>query len=138
MSSGAECNFTEVAPGRWKYWLQAYPYGETQQGSTHGPFPGFIQARDDLDRNHQNPGGYGIRCLEVGHVHEWEEAEQQVPVGVTVSITIHSLGPSPTREQIIDLLHNLSPETKALRTTPSYGFKNGWACASCGAPKSEG
>lgn len=61
MSTGADCHFTEVEPGRWTYWLQDWPYGDWPQGQTFGPFDGFQQAHDHLRNNHANPGGYSTR-----------------------------------------------------------------------------
>jgi hypothetical protein len=72
VSTGAECRFTEVEPGRWSYWLQDWPYGDWPDGSTYGPFGSFAKAEKHLSENHANPGGYSLKCLteEQGHVHE--------------------------------------------------------------------
>jgi len=58
MSSGADCQFYEKAPSKWYYDLQQYPYGETEEYDTRGPFVTFRAAERHLDRNHQNPGSF--------------------------------------------------------------------------------
>lgn len=84
MSSGAECRFTEVEPGRWTYWLQDWPYGDWPEGETYGPFSSYEVAFKHLGDHHSNPGGHSTRCLPEGqHVHEptkggWDyEAERE-------------------------------------------------------------
>ena len=57
MSTGAECCFY-VKDERWFYDIQQWPYGETPDYDTFGPFEHYGQARDHLDRNHANPGGW--------------------------------------------------------------------------------
>ena len=63
MSTGADCKFIEKTPGNWFYKLQAWPYGETEEYETFGPFGTFRQASDHLDKHHANPGGYSCSPL---------------------------------------------------------------------------
>jgi hypothetical protein len=58
MSTGADCRFEEREPGRWWYAIQQYPYGETEDYDTHGPFVGQEAAERHLDANYGNPGGW--------------------------------------------------------------------------------
>lgn len=59
MSTGAECRFVQV--GRvWYYKIQDYPYGATESYTKEGPFQSFRAAKDHLNKNHANPGGYSI------------------------------------------------------------------------------
>ena len=59
MSTNADCTFYEKKPGEWWYRLQCYPYGESEEYDTFGPFKTFDIAHDHLSDNHANPGGYG-------------------------------------------------------------------------------
>lgn len=70
MSTGADCHFHEVEPGKWDYRLQRWPYGEWPEYDTFGPFPSFEKAREHLSNNHANPGGWSVRT-HPQHVHEW-------------------------------------------------------------------
>lgn len=63
MSTGADCCFYEQEPQTWFYRLQRWPYGETEDYDTFGPFLTFDAAKNHLDRNHANPGGYSVRAL---------------------------------------------------------------------------
>ncbi len=67
MSSGADCWFAEKEPNKWFYAVQQYPYGEVEDYNQHGPFKSFTVAREHLDTNYQNPGGWS---LEVHQDHE--------------------------------------------------------------------
>lgn len=58
MSTGADCQFIEEAPGRWFYEIQCYPYGETEDYDRHGPFKSEEAASEHLHSNYANPGGY--------------------------------------------------------------------------------
>lgn len=58
MSTGADCRFVEKQPGQWYYELQCYPYGETDEYDTEGPFPTFDAADEHLHNHHANPGGH--------------------------------------------------------------------------------
>ena len=60
MSTGAECGFKQADDGTWTYWLQDWPYGETPEGQTYGPFRTFRIAEQHLSDNHANPGGYWV------------------------------------------------------------------------------
>lgn len=60
MSSGLDCRFYEKAAGKWYYDLETHTRGEYE---TYGPFGTFRAAKDDLNRNHSNPGGYSIKAL---------------------------------------------------------------------------
>ena len=80
MSTGAECRFNEISPGIWTYWLQDYPYGETEEGATHGPFGSFFEAREDLQDNYGNPGGWWTGICE-GHVHEFQAGDWNPTTG---------------------------------------------------------
>jgi hypothetical protein len=63
MSTGAECHFYEKTPQQWFYDLQQWPYGESEDYNTFGPFTTFEEANTHLDRNHANPGGYSVSSL---------------------------------------------------------------------------
>lgn len=60
MSTGQDCRFYEKTAGKWFYDLEAYTRGVY---NTYGPFGTFDSARNDLSRNHANPGGYSVRAL---------------------------------------------------------------------------
>lgn len=62
-STGADCYFYEESKGKWFYKLQQYPYGQTPDYDTFGPFGTFKQAYDHLSDNHANPGGFNINAL---------------------------------------------------------------------------
>ncbi len=59
MSTGADCQFY-VKSNAWYYKLQRWPYGQSPDYDTFGPFEHFGQALDHLDENHANPGGWCI------------------------------------------------------------------------------
>ena len=63
MSTGANCRITEKKPGQWYYELQCYPYGQTEDYETEGPFKTFREAKDHLHHNHSNPGGATVNAL---------------------------------------------------------------------------
>jgi hypothetical protein len=69
MSTGAECRFTEIEPGRWEYWLQEWPYGEWPEGQTYGPFDSYASASTHLSNYHANPGGHSTQ-IHKDHRHE--------------------------------------------------------------------
>jgi hypothetical protein len=73
MSTGADCRFIEVEPGKWIYELQQWPYGEWPEYEKAGPFDSYHKAVDHLDANHANPGGWSTQMHPTGHVHEFEE-----------------------------------------------------------------
>lgn len=65
MSTGLECAFVEVEPGRWYYALEN-GFGDQHSDSwldradAYGPFATFEEAHSHLGDNHSNPGGYWI------------------------------------------------------------------------------
>lgn len=63
MSTGADCHVYEKEAGKWYYDLQRWPYGESQDYDTEGPFATYREATDHLHKHHANPGGYGITRL---------------------------------------------------------------------------
>lgn len=68
MSTGADCQFVERKPGEWHYAIQRWPYGETPDYDTFGPFRTIKAAEEHLDSNHANPGGWAI-TRHPDHVH---------------------------------------------------------------------
>ncbi len=138
MSTGAECYFTEVSPGKWTYWLQDYPYGSNEDGETYGPFRSATEAFDHLDRNHANPGGHSMNPLPEGqHVHEWREVENwNAVVGYEVTVRVESLGPDATPEALIAHVKALNPAHAAWKTRPLHGLRGmATSCAGCGKRK---
>ena len=135
MSTGAECNFWEEEPGRWKYRIQHYPYGETDDFDTYGPFVSFKAATDHLDRNHANPGGYSIRIHETGHVHEWERGGDVV-IGHEVKIRVESLGADATLPELVKHIQSLPADHPAFKSWPIHGWSDDvTTCESCGKNK---
>lgn len=63
MSTGANCRFVEEKPRQWFYYLQRYPYGETDEYDKEGPFQTFKEAHAHLGRHHANPGSFTISAL---------------------------------------------------------------------------
>ena len=63
MSTGANCRLVEKKPGQWYYELQCYPYGETDEYDTEGPFKTYKEAIDHLHANNANPGGHTTSAL---------------------------------------------------------------------------
>ncbi len=133
MSTGAECNFTEFEPGRWKYWLQEWPYGDNPDGVTYGPFRSYTVADQHLRDSHANPGGSDARIHPTGHVHEFGSTITTVPTGRTVTVDVESLGPDATDEQIILLVQSLPADHRAFQVRAKYGMKEVQACLACGA-----
>ncbi|MFE3268894.1 hypothetical protein [Streptomyces sp. NPDC059215] len=65
MSTGLECEFIEVNPGRWYYVLENWDalkgaFDWREHSTAYGPFVSHDSAADHLDREHANPGGYEI------------------------------------------------------------------------------
>jgi len=63
MSTGLECRFIEVKPGRWYYLLEDWdsPKGAfdwREYATAYGPFSTEDEAVDHLSDNHANPGGW--------------------------------------------------------------------------------
>ena len=58
MSTGANCTYVEKKPGEWWYELQCYPFGETDDYDTEGPFATFDIAHKHLHDHNANPGGF--------------------------------------------------------------------------------
>jgi hypothetical protein len=71
MSTGADCSFSETSPGVWYYKIQRWPYGEWPEYDKHGPFNSFSAARQHLDDNYANPGGWSVYPHIPDHIHEW-------------------------------------------------------------------
>jgi hypothetical protein len=63
MSTGADCRFYEKTPGQWFYDLQQWPYGESTNYDTSGPFGTFREAYKHLHDNNANPGGFFVSPL---------------------------------------------------------------------------
>jgi hypothetical protein len=137
MSTGAECTFTEVKPGQYTYWLQAWPYGDNDEGTTYGPFASFRAAREDLRRNHANPGGWSVDTLPVDeHRHEWVTGEGWAPVGFDLSIRVESLGPDADPADVIRHVLSLPPDHPAFRVRSIDGMvPNVTRCDACGQRK---
>jgi len=64
MSTGAECHFIERKPQQWYYKIQKFPYGETEEYHTHGPFSSLEKGHEHLHKNYANPGGYSVQRFE--------------------------------------------------------------------------
>lgn len=60
MSTGADCTIEEVEPGQWYYQIQLYPYGDSEDYASHGPFPTEDAALKHLDSHYANPGAYNV------------------------------------------------------------------------------
>ena len=63
MSTGLECTFIEVKPGRWYYLLEDWDtpkcaFDWRESATAYGPFDSEDEAVDHLDDNHANPGGW--------------------------------------------------------------------------------
>jgi hypothetical protein len=63
MSSGLECEFIEILPGKWYYLLQqgscpVQVWDWREYADAYGPFPTEEKAEENLQANHQNPGGW--------------------------------------------------------------------------------
>lgn len=135
MSTGAECNFTEVEPGQWTYWLQSWPYGDSPDGQTYGPFASYRAAQRHLSDNHANPGGSSVTAHPTSHRHEYEAGShtERVTVGVDVTMRVESLGPEPDRKAVLDLLRSLPDDSPAwnIRPATEWGERVGEQCAAC-------
>ena len=121
MSSGADCQFIEVQPGRWRVRLQEWPYGDTEEYIEMGPFGSYSLAVDALN-NHQNPGGWMNR-FHPDHDkfgHEWEtERGAYVQNGVEVTVRIESLGATPSTEAILARLAKGDLTADMLKVKPT-------------------
>lgn len=65
MSTGCECEFIEVAPGRWYYVLEDLhapknAWDWRDNASAWGPFPDLEKADQHLRDHHANPGGHSV------------------------------------------------------------------------------
>lgn len=72
MSSGRECELTEVRPNEWFYLLQsdfcsanAWDWRE-EDPYVGGPYPTEDACWEELGRRHANPGGYMAQALQPG------------------------------------------------------------------------
>lgn len=139
MSTGADCRFIEAEPGRWRYELQEWPYGETEQYERSPLFRSYRAASEDLHSSHANPGGHSI-TLHPQHVHEWTTVEGgQVPAGFIVSIRIHSLGPDATPAELVAKLATIPADNPAWSFKPTFVYDarvRSSECDACGATKS--
>ncbi len=133
MSTNRDCTFREVEPGRWTYWLQDWPGGETTEGQTFGPFGSYAAADTHLVAHHANPGGSMAFTHPTGHVHEFETRPTQVIVGRTLTVDVESLGPDATDEDVIRLVTTLTADHPAFQVRTKYGLKDVTACLACGA-----
>jgi len=66
MSTNSECDFIEVEPNVWYYFLEDYnaprnAWDWLEYACAYGPFTSFEAAHKDLGDNHANPGGYGMQ-----------------------------------------------------------------------------
>jgi hypothetical protein len=135
MSTGADCQFQEVTPGRWSYQLQEWPYGDNPDYTTYGPFRSFRAAHEHLNENHANPGGYMAHPLPEGqHVHEFTPGAW-VQRGVSLKIDVESLGPNPAKEDVIRLVQSLPVDHPAFKVFSSgQRFDESIkSCEACGA-----
>lgn len=134
MSTGADCRFTETAPGRWTYELQQWPYGETEEYETFGPFASYAAAQRHLSGHHANPGGWSTRPLPEGqHVHEWTTGDGDGPIGFDVTVRVESLGPNADPAAVIALVKGLAADSPVWRVTPRHGWiENVTRCDACG------
>ena len=80
MSSGLECVFVEVEPGKWYYLLQdgdcpAQVRDWREYATAYGPFKTHEQALRHLYANHANPGGWMVMLheslVEQGILEKW-------------------------------------------------------------------
>lgn len=134
MSSGGDCGFTENPDNTWTYRLQLYPYGDTEEYETFGPFRSFAVAHKDLYDNHQNPGGYSIATQPEGkHRHEWTKDTTQVPVGFTVQVDVESLPLAATKAEVVALVQSLPVDHAAFQVRTHYGWREATFCQSCHA-----
>ena len=133
MSTGAECYFTEAEPGRWAYSLQRWPYGDSDDYDSFGPFGSFAAANAHLRNNHANPGGYSVRT-HADHRHEFGPRGGHVAVGFTVEIEVESLGPNATPAEVFELVRSLPADHPAINVRPLTRWRDDViACDSCGA-----
>jgi len=140
VSTGADCQFKEVTPGRWSYALQEWPYGDSNEYTSYGPFASFAIARDHLDQNHANPGGWMTTIHPTGHVHEWTtDRGAYVPAGVVVTIRVESLGQDPTPEALLKLITKkgaLTTDHLSIRPETRYDMNaKVTSCESCNQQK---
>jgi hypothetical protein len=72
MSTGLNCEFNEVEPGRWFYVLEDWDapkmaWDWREYATAYGPFPSYEAADDHLRRNHANPGGHNVNQYKDGN-----------------------------------------------------------------------
>jgi len=77
MSTGADCKFIEIEPGKWKYAIQRWPYGEWPEYETNGPFNSYREAMTHLSQNYANPGGW-FTSIHDSHKHERDEYDPTI------------------------------------------------------------
>jgi len=71
MSTGLECAFIEVEPGRWYYLLEDWDapklaFDWREYATAYGPFDSEEKGIEHLDDNHPNPGGWSSRPYQPG------------------------------------------------------------------------
>lgn len=134
MSTGADCQFDEVEPGKWKYRLQLWPYGDNDEYDTFGPFVSFRAAQNHLTNHHANPGGWMVNVHPTDHRHEWKKEEGTYgPIGFEVQIRVESLGPKAEKMDVIRHVLSLPPDHPAFRVFPQHGYIKGEViqCEAC-------
>lgn len=73
MSTGLDCYFEEKQPGEWYLFLEE-EYGHKLDivYDKFGPFITFTEAREFLDYNFANPGGWGVHPHKDSIDKSWE------------------------------------------------------------------
>lgn len=76
MSTGLDCYFEEKRPGEWYLFLEE-EYGSKLDidYDRYGPFKTFTLARDYLNQNFANPGGYSIHNHPESTDKSWESED---------------------------------------------------------------
>lgn len=73
MSTGLDCYFEEKRPNEWYLFLEEeYGHKMDIDYDRYGPFRTFAEARNYLNNNFANPGGYSIQHHPESHDHTWE------------------------------------------------------------------
>ncbi|HSR22743.1 MAG TPA: hypothetical protein VLW53_04280 [Candidatus Eisenbacteria bacterium] len=110
MSTGLECTFIEVKPGRWYYLLEDWdaPKGAfdwREYATAYGPFDTENEAAEHLDDNHANPGGWSrtpySRGLRAGRGAGPTDRRGGLSAGQPLDgLTSRGSGPRPSRGEI--------------------------------------
>lgn len=73
MSTGLDCYFEEKQPGEWYLFLEEeYGYKLDINYDRYGPFSTFVKAREYLNHNFANLGGYSINSHPESTDRSWE------------------------------------------------------------------